>query len=150
MPYGYGAKTAYKHIDCSGFCVATQIQENGGPLISDGHIIDLDCTSADMLVRDIKPGVHTTIQINDADAWRGDMIGLDRSLPEWNHIANVAYVEYNPGEGEFDIITIYEAIGQAAGMPGLLNRVRYEDAKACYLDREPPYNYQHKVVRWDY
>ena len=146
MPYGLGAKTAYKHIDCSGFCVATQIQENGGPLISDGHIIDLDCTSAHHLVTDSKPGVHTTIQINDADAQRGDMIGLDRSLPEWNHIANVAYVVYDPINFRFDDLIIYEALGDAPGVPGPQNLIRHYDGIDAYIDN----GYQHKSVRWDY
>ena len=116
-------------------------------MISDGHIIDLDCTSAHHLVTDSKPGVHTTIQINDADAWRGDMIGLDTDPnPTWGHIANVEYIEVDD-HNEIENLEIYKAKGHINQVnPGPMNLVRHVNGKFYYLDR----GYKHKCIRWDY
>ena len=163
VPYGYGAKTGYKHIDCSGFCIATQIQENGGALYSGGHVIDLGNTNADMLIRDIKgttgyiahglPGhicTTDTIVIADSLAQRGDLIGLNprtSTPPPWGHIANIAYVVYIPEDGEFESLEIYEAKGHTSeSNPGPLNLVRQENCITYYLDRRA----YKKIKRWSY
>lgn len=155
VPYGYGAKISYKHIDCSGLCIASQIQENDGPLHSGNYIIDLGNTNADMLVRDIKGGshgspghIHTTVVVTDANAQRGDMIGLNHNTPPpWGHIANISYAVYDFGHDEFSDLFIYEAKGSTSeANPGPLNLVRHEDGIEYYIDRD----YHKKCVRWDY
>jgi len=149
VPYGYGAKTGYQNIDCSGFCIATQIQENDGPLISGGHIIDLDCTSADMLVRDCKPGVHTTIPVADSLTQRGDLVGIDNDLSNgWQHIANAAHIEYDNEEDEYMLLYIYEAKGYRSGDTPPLSQVRLVDYVLFYIDESD--SWEIKTARWDY
>jgi len=112
---------------------------------SAAHKIDLDCTSADMLVRDCKPGVHTTIEVADSNAMRGDMIGLDTSPPPWHHIANVASIDVNQNN-EIIVLVIYEAAGNVGGMPEPQGLVRKVNGITYYIN----FGYQFKFARWNY
>jgi hypothetical protein len=158
VPYGKGPgiKNAYINIDCSGFCIATQIQENNGPLLSDGYQIDLDNTNADMLVRDVKGvggyvyhgdlgHIHTTIEADAAESQAGDMMGLDTNPPPWDHIANVAAISVNQNN-EITELLIYEAAGHAAGMPPPQDLIRKVNGINYYLN----FGYHFKFARWDY